>query len=899
MLDISKPLTSSKVSSYYRSEYSAASNSYYTQGDQLRGEWHGQLISVLGLPNQVNAEAFDRLAEGQHPITGEQLIQHRDTIKTAQGLEVGHRAGWDLTFNAPKTVSLTALVGQDDRVRIAHQEAVRTALDETERYVQARGGGYKPAQTTGKWIAATFEHSVARPVDGYAAPHLHTHAVVFNMTEASNGQARSLQPHELFRVQAMATAVYQNALGHQLRALGYQIERGPNHAPDIKGYTSEYMAAESLRAAQIKRTMEEHGLVGREAESKVKHQGREAKLNLSPDELRAIHQRKAQDFGNQPGHVVEAAANRVVRAMAPDKAQDIAHAAVEYARLRLSERASVFEHAEVIRDAARHAHGRVPLPAIQSELDRQKQQQRFVAVEHVRPNAPMHRYTTPEAIGTEQEIIRTVLDRQTGSHPTAQVTEAAIAARFPGLNHDQRRLVRESLSTTHQIYGIQGSAGTGKTTALYAIRELATEYGYSSHGLGPTSRAAKGLKEAGIDSETLQRYLTKSPKQSDSSGPRLFFVDESSLASARQLLNFLGTVRKHDRVLLIGDTHQHQSIEAGRIFGQLQDAGMGIGSLTKIVRQKDEDLRAVVEAMARGNVRQGVDLLQEQNRVHSIEHRTERFQVIAKAYAQHPAGTLVISPDNLSRQELNTAIREEMRASGFIKPDAFTATILRTRQDLTSEDRGMAGSYRIGDHVRYLKGSQALGLKAKTYATVVAADAESNRLTVQTESGKTVTYDPARLKGVTVYNPEARPLAIGERVQFTAPWRSKAISTRDMATITELEPNGNIRVALDDSGRTIGWNLKENRHLDYAYAMTSHSSQGATVDRVLIHVDTGDNRTRALVNETLAYVALSRPRHDAQVYTDNEFNLTKALERKNENSTALSPQQTASYGMGI
>lgn len=194
MLDISKPLTSGKVQSYYRAEYASASNSYFSQGGELQGEWHGRLGSVLGLNGTVSAEAFDRLAEGIDPRTGEQLIAHRDTIKTKTGEELGHRAGWDLTFNAPKTVSLTALVGGDERVRRAHKSAVRTALDETEKYVQARMGGINIPETTGKWIAGTFEHDTARPVDGYPAPHLHTHVIVFNLTEDAAGQARSLQP---------------------------------------------------------------------------------------------------------------------------------------------------------------------------------------------------------------------------------------------------------------------------------------------------------------------------------------------------------------------------------------------------------------------------------------------------------------------------------------------------------------------------------------------------------------------------------------------------------------------------------------------------------------------------------------------------------------------------------
>jgi hypothetical protein len=194
---------------------------------------------------------------------------------------------------------------------------------------------------------------------------------------------------------------------------------------------------------------------------------------------------------------------------------------------------------------------------------------------------------------------------------------------------------------------------------------------------------------------------------------------------------------------------------------------MKTASLNTIVRQKNEGLRTVVEAMASGQIGKGVELLGGQGRIHSIGNRQERFEAIAKAYAAQPEGTLVISPGNKSRQELNTAIREELRQSGHLKPDAYTLPILVNRQDLTSEDRGRAGSYRLGDSVRYLKGSRTLGLEPKSYATVLLSDSETNQITVRKPDGRTVTYDPTRLKGVTVYQPEMRAFAEGERVQFT------------------------------------------------------------------------------------------------------------------------------------
>ncbi len=175
-----------------------------------------------------------------------------------------HRAGWDATFSAPKTVSLTALVGGDERVREAHRESVRVALAELERYTQARIGNVHAPETTGKFVAATFEHDTARPVDGYAAPQLHTHAVIFNVTERDNGHTRALQPQELFASQRYATSVYRSELSMRLQSLGYELERGKHGQPEIRGYTKEYLEASSPRREQIKDHLREMGIDERE-----------------------------------------------------------------------------------------------------------------------------------------------------------------------------------------------------------------------------------------------------------------------------------------------------------------------------------------------------------------------------------------------------------------------------------------------------------------------------------------------------------------------------------------------------------------------------------------------------------------------------------------------------------
>src|SRR5487761_1326391 len=204
MLTISKPLSAGQARAYHHEEFSNAQENYYSEGDRIIGEWHGKLAEKWGLHGGVEEEHFRRLSDGQHPISGEQLVryqtarqyvnEHGETVRAME-----HRAGWDATFSAPKSVSLTALVGGDERVREAHRESVRVALGELERYTQARIGNVHAPEQTGKFIAATFEHDTARPVEGYAAPQLHTHAVIFNMTERENGQARALQERSLFQ----------------------------------------------------------------------------------------------------------------------------------------------------------------------------------------------------------------------------------------------------------------------------------------------------------------------------------------------------------------------------------------------------------------------------------------------------------------------------------------------------------------------------------------------------------------------------------------------------------------------------------------------------------------------------------------------------------------------------
>src|ERR1022692_3097017 len=374
MLTISKPLSAGQAQCYHQKEFTAKEQSYWSQRGAIAGEWQGRLAGPFGLAGAVSAEDFSKLSQGQHPQTGEQLVRQRASYeyqdadgKTIKTME--HRAGWDATFSAPKSVSLTALVGGDERVREAHRESVRVALDQLEHYTQARIGGNHPAETTGKFIAAKFEHDTARPVDGYVAPQLHTHVVIFNMTERADGETRALQERGLFQSQQFATAIYQSELTYRVRQLGYEITTGRSGAPEIKGYTQEYLDASSPRSQQIKEQLEKTGYSGPEAAQIAAHSTRDRKQALTAEEVLAAHKEMAATFGNQPQQVIAAARERAQQQDREPAQKTLAKEAVTFARDSIFEREAVADERAILRDALRRGMGEVSYREIRAEFD--------------------------------------------------------------------------------------------------------------------------------------------------------------------------------------------------------------------------------------------------------------------------------------------------------------------------------------------------------------------------------------------------------------------------------------------------------------------------------------------------------------------------------------------------
>jgi conjugative relaxase-like TrwC/TraI family protein len=905
VLTISKPLSADQAQRYHQKEFTAKEQNYWSQSGAISGEWQGRIARQFGLAGTVSAEDFAKLSQGQHPQTGAPLVRQRasyeyegDRGKTVKTME--HRAGWDATFSAPKSVSLTALVGGDERVREAHRESVRIALEQLENYTQARIGGNHPPETTGRFIAAKFEHDTARPVDGYLAPQLHTHVLVFNVTERGNGQTRAIQPQSLFASQQFATAIYQSELTYRLRQLDYEITTGRSGAPEIKGYTQEYLDASSPRSQQIREYLERTGRSGKEAAEIAAHSTRDRKGIHSPKDVMAAHQKLAADFGHQAESVVRAARERsqdyYQNRKKPVNSFERVRESLTFSRDKNFEREAVVDERALIRDGLRRGMGEITHVQVRANLEARLASGEFQIVE--RPRSVLSRqFTTAKTVEAEHEIIRRMRQGQNCVGPVFPRAQAiALAGRHTHLNLAQKRVVEDVLSSPDRVQGVQGFAGGGKTTVLTVIRSAAKMRGYQVEGFAPASRAARQLNEAGIEAGTLQGFLARTATSGAPGQKHFYFIDESSLSSTHQIREFLSRIGADDRVLLVGDVRQHQGVEAGRPFEQLQQAGMSTAKLDEIVRQKDPALKSAVELLATGQVSAALDALRKQGRVKEIPNAEERVRAIAKSYIQSPESTLIVSPDNASRRELNVAVRHELKATGAIAPEEHTFRVLVQRQDMTGAERSWASHYAINDTVRYTRGSKAIQIGVGAYASVVAIHSAANHLTVKKANQELVTYDPRRLTGVSVYREIEREFSIGDRMQFTAPDKSLGVANRDLAVVEAIHPDGRLLVRLDNH-RQIEFNANKHRHFDHGYALTSHSSQGLTAERVLVYADRRVHPD--LLNSRFGYVSISRASHDATLFTDDMKKLGAQLGTDVSKTSALEITQGLSFTQGI
>lgn len=594
---------------------------------------------------------------------------------------------------------------------------------------------------------------------------------------------------------------------------------------------------------------------------------------------------RAREYGISVEQVASIASTRGVPTFGVQ--QPLAEA-VRRSAMHNTEREAVVDRRALEATALQHLMGVADLNQVRAESERNEQTGELIRAGNA-ITSPQGAYTTPEMVALEREniaLMRDGLGRAAAIAPNDQVKSWAVKR---GLLPDQAEVAEITVCAIDWVTAIEGRAGTAKTTTVGAIKEFAAERGYLVRGFAPTTRAVKALSEAGLPARTVSSLLEN---PIEPARKELWIIDESSLLATRQVNGLLRKARdaEVDRIVFVGDQRQHHAIEAGRPIYQMRREGMAIARLETIRRQRDPGLRQSVVHVSSGRISEALSVLDQRGDIREIKGAKERYGAIAAEFVTaHRLGerVLVVSPANEERRELNAAIRAALKQARLVSNEAAEQTILVGR-DLTRQQRGSAHNYEVGDIIRFTRGSRRHALEKDTYATVENVDRARHRLTVRTSDGRAVEYFPSRLTGVTVFRAEQRAFSPGDRIQFRAPDRTLGVANGEFATIVAINSR---RTGLRmDDGREISAAPERLRHIDHGYASTSHSSQGATVDRAIVNVDT--TRSAQLVNHKQFYVSISRARHAVSIYTDDRDRLRQTVSRNREKSTALEVLQS-------
>ncbi len=844
-----KNLTTAKA---YFAEH-LAQGDYYAEGQKVDGVWFGKGVERLGLDaaSSVTEEAFTRLCENRHPLTGDRL-----TVRQ----KADRRAFYDFVVSPPKSISIMALTVGDPRIAAAHDRACRRAMLTLEEIASAyvRKGGKSGIRQTGEVVAAIFRHDCSRALD----PQLHTHFVEFNATwDAEESRWKALETSAMFDRVRFATEVYRSALAAELVAIGYFLRR-TEQAFEIEGVSPEIIQRFSKRKAAISeaeaRLMAKLGRpVSNNARAALAHSTRQRKVkNLSVDELRRVQRAQLSDAELQTlqGLVPREGAK-------PAKAPGMAAAeAVEYARAHLFERKSVVTRHEFLQTALSCSYGTATLDEVQEALAARTD---FVAIED--------ELTTREALRQERRLVAIVNEGIEACRP--------LNPRFVGsreLDDEQRTALTEVLQSRDRVVGLRGGAGTGKSFLLKEIfRGL--EERYELLALAPTSSAVDVLHKDGLrNAMTVQRFLVD-PEMRNSVRGRVLVVDEAGRVSTNQLVEFLEFAREAScRVVLCGDTRQHTSIEAGdglRILERF--SALRTAELKSIRRQVDAEYRKAVGEIAAGRPMEGLARLDRLGAVEEVPlgEREERMAADYAGSLDEGKSALIVCPTWREIEAVTRVVREKLQETGRLSRKEKFVTVHRSLHWTAAQKRDLR-LYETGQILVFHRTTQKM--KAGEWCEVVSAADGAIQARRQAGGRVTVTKKQAACFDVA----EKRELAIapGDQLLLQGNRKTEKLLNGQVVMVKKMGPSGRIHLM---DGRKIKLDFKSFTH---GYAVTSHASQARTVDHVYVSVGSTQS---LVVNRNQFYVSISRGRERVKIYTDDKQFLYGAVERPGTRLSAM------------
>jgi conjugative relaxase-like TrwC/TraI family protein len=847
MLSLSNVGSGKVAANYYE-----AADDYYSH-DHSPSRWWGIGATSLNLCGVIDPTTFADLLDGRLP-SGE-VLHHAAS---------GRRGGTDGTFSAPKSVSMQSLIGGDARLLEAHRTAVDRALIYAETLASCRVTGDRITRNerTGNLLVAQFDHDLSRACD----PQLHTHCVIINATRRADGQWRALDNQALYRHKMLLGALYRAELARELQKLGYAIR--VTHMDgrfELSHIDEAQIKAFSKRSVAIEAYLKEHHDLDRGEASAwdkklIAVLTRERKTDVDRAYLREEWEKLSQLNGidyTSRGPVLDLRGELNVVTI-------LAHA-IEH----VSERQAVFSRQSIVQAALERGVGVATLSEIEAAISE--------ATEGGNLICEGDRYTTTEAQQMEREILAIEKQGRGLRDPIYQGARELLLRQLTGLSDGQRDAVLGLLLTRNQVIGIQGRAGVGKTTLLKFAVEQASACGFVVKGLAPSASAARELAGAGVNAETISAFLNRQTKGLCAN--TLLVIDEAGMTSTRQLHAILiEAAEAKCKVVLVGDVAQLQSVEAGKPFAQLQSNGMHTATVNQIQRQKNALLKHAVELAVDGQTSMAVEVLDKQ--IVEISQSADRFERIATDYIRlsesERAVTRVIAGTRFARNEINRLIRDKLGFAG-----QGQECILLERKDQTQTHARSILSYEAGDVVRAETDYPSLGLRRGDKATVI--ERLDSAILLERADGFQIAWQPALANKLTAYVPTRRLLTVGDLVCVTGNDRALGLMNGDLARVSATDAERQtLKVTLDD-GRIVTLDGQLPQLLGLGYCSTVYASQGKTCERVLIEADAHS----LTANENTFYVAISRARNHAQIYTDDRELLPLAMGREIENEAAL------------
>ena len=820
---------------------------YYSEGQELTGNWFGRGAERLGLFGEVQQGDFDALCENRFPGTQNRLTPRNKNDRTV---------GYDFNFHVHKSISLAYMLNEDDRILDAFRDSVRETMAEIETDVKTRvrTKGRDEERAADGIAGAEFIHLTARPVNGLPDPHLHAHCYVFNTTyDEKEDRWKAAYFRDLKRDAPFYQASFNARLAYRLKELGYPIKR---HGKDwaIDGVSKDLNQKFSRRTTQINEKAAEKGISSDKEKDSLGSKTRENKSkDLSMPELR-------QHWRGMLNEDDKASLAQIASSKEPlEHSMDAASLAMAHAIGHCFERDSVVPIRELMGEALRHGVGDVTL----ADLQREATKQGVI----VRQWQGRNLCTTKNVLAEERAMLDFAKD---GKRRCKSLNSEWIIKR-KRLDAGQRHAVLHVTKSKDRVMMINGLAGAGKTTLMQEAVEALEGGGHRVMTFAPSSNASRGvLVGDGFKNATTVAELLVNPKLQEQAKNVVIWVDEAGQLGTRQLKQVFDLAeRAGARVILSGDWRQHGSVERGSPMKLLTtEAGIRPAVVSEIKRQENVEYKDAVAAIAKGDVEDGFRILdKELGWIHELDSK-DRAKAVAKEYADTLQETgqapLVISPTHVEGDRVSKAIRYELKSRKLIGEDDNHVLRLISR-NLTDAQRADAAMYEPGDVIvfqQHCKGHK-----------------KGDRITI----GETVPDSELlrQSKRFQVYQQSTLPLTSGDKIRFTAGGHTldgRRINNGTTYKVSGFDEAGNIR--LDN-----GWKIaRDHAMMAPGYVVTSHSSQGKTVPKVIV-VESAASLGAANLEQF--YVSVSRGKHQAKIFTDDKSELLAAVSRSKPQIAAV------------